>query len=376
MVHMKRIKTFFICLLILIFTAEEGLTEEENFSLSGHYRNLLVSSETVVGKERYWADNNRLRLEAKGEPTEHFSYNLQYDHHLAFGDYLSTVEFKVTEAAAKAAPRATYWDMEEEITRHSELSWRHSLYRGYGVIRQGKVDITVGRQRIPWGKGWFWSPLDMFNPASPTAIERDERQGVDGLLMTVSGGMVNSISLLYLPQQDSSDSAAVRAVGQLGSYDIALSGGRHRERDFAAIDFAGYIGDAGFYGEVVSLEDAFGDDQTSLLFSGNYNFESSLYIMLEYFHHGGADTPWTGIRYGGEDYAGLNAGYDLTPLTRWDNYLIVNLDDESWFFSPALRSSFRENIDLGLGVQFFGGDAGNEYNGRENVYYAEFSWFF
>ena len=39
--------------------------EPSLFDLSGHYRNLLVSSETIVSKDRYWADSNRLRLEAK-----------------------------------------------------------------------------------------------------------------------------------------------------------------------------------------------------------------------------------------------------------------------------------------------------------------------
>ena len=361
---------------LLLINIQAIMAADNTFSLSGSYRNLLISSKTRLEKEPYYLDSNRLRIEAKGEVSNKFSYNIQYDNHFAFGDYLSTSEFAALEAAAGSLPSKQYWDLEHEIKREDELIWNHSIYRGYALIRHADIDLTVGRQRVPWGKGWFWSPLDMFNPVSPTAIERDERDGVDAALLTISGGTVSSLSLLYIPQRDFQDSAAARAVGQLGSYDIAFSSGRHMERAFAGLDFAGYIGGGGFYGELVSIEDISGDQKVSCLFSGNYNFESSLYIMVEYFLNGGGDMPWSLQKYEGEDYVGLQASYDLTPLTRWDNYLIINLEDESFFFGPSLRSSITENLDMGLGVQLFKGERNAEYGEGENIYYADLEWFF
>ncbi len=362
--------------LIFFYFPALSFSEEAPFSLSGHYRNLLIISETQTDSDDYFADSNRLRLDLKGKPSEKFSYNIQYDNNIVFGDYLETSEFQALEAASGGLPRKTYWDMKDEIKREDKLRWDHSIYRAYATIRQGNVDLKFGRQRIPWGKGWFWSPLDMFNPVSPTAIERGEREGVDGALMTYNRGTVGSASLLYLPQQDTTDSVAGRVVELVGSYDIALSLGRHRDRDFAGIDFAGYIGDAGFYGEIVSIENERGEAEMSYLFSGNYNFESSLYVMVEYFHNGGGNAPDTGISYDGEDYLGLQAGHDLTPLTRWENYLIVNMSDGSRFFSPLVASSLQDNVDLTVGVQFFGGDSGDEYGKIEDMYYAEFNWYF
>jgi len=345
-------------------------------SMSGHYRNFFASSKTQLEKEEYYLDSNRLRIEGKGEPTAYFSYNIQYDNQVLFGDYLATREFLAYETAAGIRPESSYWVLDHDIKKEERLRWNHSIYRGYGTVRYKSVDLKLGRQRVSWGKGWFWSPLDMFNPVSSTVIERDERKGVDGALMTVSGGRVSSFSLLYLPQRERVDSKAARIVGQIGSYDVAVSAGNHMERTFSGIDFAGYMGDAGFYGEVVSVEDNRGDQKVSLLFSGNYNFESSLYIMLEYFRNGGWNAPWTGISYESEDYVGLQASYDLTPLTRWNNFLIINLDDRSFFFSPQVITSLFEDLDLNFGAQIFGGNRESEYGGFENLYYADLKYFF
>ena len=364
-------------LLILIFFINSySVYAENSASFSGSYRNLLTSSKTRLEKEPYYLDANRLRIEAKGEVSDKISYNIQYDNHLLFGDYISSNEFAAMETASAAAPRTQYWLLDHEIKREDELIWSHSLYRGYASIRYDNIDLSIGRQRISWGKGWFWSPLDMFNPVSPTAIEKSERAGVDGALMTVSAGAVSSFSILYIPQRDFLDSTAARIVFPLASYDVAISAGRHMEREFAGLDFAGYVGDGGFYGELVSIENINGDQKLSYLFSGNYNFESSLYIMVEYFLNGGAIIPGSTLSYSGEEYLGVQISYELTPLTRWDNYLIVNMDDNSHFLSPTLSYSLSDNIDLKAGIQFFAGENTSEYGDKQDMYYGDLSWYF
>jgi len=346
--------------------------EEKALSLSGHYRNLLLLSETASGSS-YYLDSNRIRIEAMGQPAEALSYTLKYDNNLSLGNYLSTGEFAAAEEAAGATPRQTYWDMDEEVSRRGEMRWGHSLYRGYINLRQGAVDLKLGRQRVPWGRGWFFSPLDVFNPISPTAIERGERAGVDGALLEFSRGIAGRASLLYLPQRSYGDSFAARAETLYRSYDLAISLGRHRDVDFYGLDFSGYIADAGLKGELV-FSDEKGRHRESLLLSGNYTFENSLYIMLEYFRYeGGGLHP---ISYSGKDYTGLNVGYELTPLVRWDNYLILNLSDGSVFFSPVLSYSVREDMDIRFGLQFFEGRSGDEYGDKKDSGYAELGWYF
>ena len=361
--------TFFLFLLFPL----QASGDENNLSLSGHYRNLLIYSKTTVNKEDYYLDSNRLRVEAQGEAGHFFSCNIQYDNVIAFGDYLETGEFAAIEANTNQTSSRTYLDLDDEISRRDRLRWNHSLHRAYVKIKGGNVDLTIGRQRIPWGRGGFFSPLDIFNPLSPTAMERGEREGVDGVVMELSSGIVSNASLVYLPMKNSSDTFAAKLETLIGSYDIALAAGRHVGVDFTGANFTGYVGDAGFKGELVFSRDNYADNLNWLL-SGNYGFDNSLTIMVEYFYSdGGSLHP---ISYDGENYVGVDVGYDLTPLTRFENLLIFSLSDGSRFYSPYLTSSFRENMDLTLGMQSFSGDGGDEYGDSENIIYTQFTFFF
>lgn len=356
----------------LFFPLATFSAEEKAFSLSGSYRNLLILSETSSGNS-FYLDSNRVRLEASGTQEEFLSYTIKYDNNLILGNYISTGDFAAAEASASSAPRQTYWDMNEEISRRGEMRWSHSIYRGYVNVRKGSSDIKLGRQRIPWGRGWFFSPLDVFNPISPTAIERGERSGVDGVLMEISRGIAGRASFLIIPQQYFHDSFAARAETLYNSYDLAISMGRHRDVDFYGFDFSGYVGDAGFKGEFVLSEEN-GQNLESILLSGNYTFENSIYIMLEYFRHeGGSLHP---MSYSGKDYTGLSVAYELTPLVNWNNYLILNLSDGSMFFSPRLSYSVKENLDISFGLQFFAGSSGDEYGDKKDSSYVELGWYF
>ena len=73
---------------------------------------------------------------------------------------------------------------------------------------------------------------------------------------------------------------------------------------------------------------------------------------------------------------GLFAGYEITPLLKWNNYLVRNLEDRSRYFSPSLAYSIRSDFDWGVGIQFFGGSDGSEYGRFHNAYYTQVQWFF
>lgn len=83
-----------------------------------------------------------------------------------------------------------------------------------------------------------------------------------------------------------------------------------------------------------------------------------------------------GIRNVARRYLGLYAGYEITPLLKWINYLVANLDDGSRYFSPGLIYSIRTNLDWSLGVQHFAGGAGSEYGRFNDMYYTYLQYYF
>ncbi|OGA54805.1 MAG: hypothetical protein A3F74_25060 [Betaproteobacteria bacterium RIFCSPLOWO2_12_FULL_62_58] len=78
----------------------------------------------------------------------------------------------------------------------------------------------------------------------------------------------------------------------------------------------------------------------------------------------------------GRQYLGAYASYEITPLLKWANFLVVNLADRSRYFSPTLTYSLKTNLDLTVGVQLFRGNNGSEYGRFNDVYYTQLQWFF
>jgi hypothetical protein len=118
----------------------------------------------------------------------------------------------------------------------------------------------------------------------------------------------------------------------------------------------------------------------------DYAFPNTLILTGELYYNGaGATDPaaydfaslFAGrIQNVGRRYFGGYASYEITPLVKSVNYLVVNLADHSRYFSPTVVISLKQNLDLTLGIQLFRGSPGSEYARFNDVYYMQIQWFF
>ncbi len=351
---------------------------------SGYYKNLLVRSETVFpDRESYTLDLNRLRLELKGKLAENAALDLQYDNEILLGDYLRTGQF----AVEKHARPDQYWDLEGNYAEARSYYGRHRLYRASITLSAGGTDVRLGRQRITWGTGRFWSPLDSLNPFSPIALEREERAGVDAVLAEHKLGPLSRVSAVYAPRHDRGESsAAVNWHSNVRGVDYSLVAGRFRREEVIGADLATQIGGAGVRAEVTHNRREAASSYRRAVFALDYAFPGTLTLSGElYYNSAGASdrsaydfaSLFTGrIQNVGRRYFGGYLAYELTPLVKWTNYLVLNLADRSRFFAPALAFSLQTNLDLTVGVQLFGGSQGSEYARFNDVYYVQLQWFF
>lgn len=358
--------------------------EEAKLTLGGYYKNLLTQSKTVFPDgESYVADLNRLRLELQGKPIEWAGFDVQYDNEVLFGDYLDTAQF----ALQKSRPTDTYWDLESNTLDRSSVFARQRLYRAYVDLYSPLADLRLGRQRIAWGTGRFWNPTDLVNPFDPTQLERDERPGVDAVLVERKLGPLSRLSLAYAPQHPNLDSSlAAHLHGNLRETDFSLLAGQFHRGAVAGLDFSGRIGQVGVRGEAAYTRADTGRNFVRAVVGADYVFPGTLALSGEIYYNGkGAtnekDYDFAALFSGavqnvGRHYVGLYVGYDVTPLLRLNSYGIINLDDSSVFFFPNVVYSVITNLDLSLGVQLFGGSAGSEYGAFHDIYYAQLQWFF
>lgn len=375
--------TRLIAAMMFVFVADCALADDEAVMFKGYYKNLLMHARTVFPHaESYTLDLNRLRLEVRGRPADWLGYEVQYDNEALLGSYLDTAQF----AQLKAVRPSTYWDMQRNYVDNKSLLMRHRIHRGFVSLNTAAVDAYLGRQRIAWGSGRMWNPTDLFNPYNPAQIERDERTGVDAVLVEKNFSALSRLSIAYAPQRNTPSSRAVRYRSNISGTDMALMAGEFRDSRVTGLEFAGRIGDAGVYGEAARTKPAAGDAFTRSVLGAEYAFENTLTIGAEYYLNGEGTTQrsrydfvrmFAGqIQNVARHYTSAHLRYDVTPLLRSENYLIFNHDDASRFFAPSLVYSLSTNWDAAAGVQLFSGDADSEYGRFYDVYYMYVQRFF
>jgi hypothetical protein len=338
---------------------------QEALSVSGYFKSLLIGSRTLVPpQERYPLDLNRLRLELKGPIADKLSVDLQYDNELLLGDYLRTGEFRMI----RDRDPPTYWRAQGNYLDNPGAYGLHRLHRASITASMGDTDVRVGRQRIAWGTGRFWSPLDILNPVSATALEREERVGVDALLVEHKLGAVSRAAFVYAPQHERRDrSFAAMWHDNRRGVDHSVVVGRFGRDNVAGLDLAGQIGDTGVRAELTRAWGPTGG--VRVLVGADHAFANTLTLSGELFHDG------AGAR-DRRHYAGVSARYDITPLWKTRHELVVNLDDRSRYYGPALTWSARDDIDLTVGAQLFGGRSGTELRRFPRVLHLQLQWFF
>lgn len=373
----------FLAILAFSAAAQEA-PPQGGVKFSGYYKSLLQDSETIVpGGQRYVLDLKRLRLQLQGNVSEHVAVDLQYDNELLLGSYLHTAQF----ATQQSLSPDQFLNLDGNTLRGGSYYGQQRLYRGNVTLSYDETDVRIGRQRIAWGTGRFWSPLDLLNPLNPIAIEREERVGVDAVLAERKLGPVSRLSAVYAPGHGGADSsAALNWHANAHGVDYSVVGGRFGNEQVAGFDIAGQIGTAGVRGEFTQVHAKTGQSYQRALLALDYAFANTLTLSGELYYNGaGTSNPaaydFTSLLSGrarslARHYAGGYVSYEFTPLLKGQGYLVVNLDDHSRFLSPVLTYSIKTNLDWAIGAQFFMGSSGSEFGHFHHIYFTQIQWFF
>ncbi len=368
--------------LVLRAATTEAAEPSAALNLSGSVKTILLRSRSVTGDEYTW-NLNRLRLELKGDVAPGLAIDLQYDNEVLLGSYLKTQEF----AMSKDRPPPQYWRADANYVERGDVYGRHRLYRAAVTVTRGDVDVRVGRQRIAWGTGRFWSPLDILNPPSPLALEREERIGVDAALLEAKLGPLSRASVVYAPAPTGgSASRAVQWHGNAAGIDGSLVAGRLGGFDVAGMDLASQIGQVGVRAEAARMQPAAGSRFNRWTVGADYALSFGLTISAELYRDGAGRRDPRNYDWGGRlvgristlanRYAGLALTYEITPLTKWVTYVVRNGDDRSRAIDSRLVWSIDTSADLTVGLQRFVGRQGSEFNAIPNAAQLQLQWYF
>jgi len=355
----------------------------DSWTLSGSYKNLLVRSRTAQPMgERYVQDLSRLRLGVRGRPFRDLAIDLQYDNEVLLGNYLSTRQFQLQ----RELPPPTYWKLQQTYADGVDAFARHRLHRASVTWSTGNVDLRLGRQRVAWGTGRFFSAVDALNPFDPTSIEPGERPGVDALLAEWRPGSLARLSAVLAPSWGPGTGGRVlRWHANEADADYSVLVGHLADRPTLGVDLATQVGGTGLRAEWVVVRIAH-RSRTRLLFGIDHAFTDQFSLTAEVFHDEAAardtdrydfDALFAGrLPTLGRRHVGVRLRYEITPLLQSDADLIVNASDGSRFAALSFTWSLTTNLEGKLGARSFKGQPTSEYGVQHDAAFAQLQWYF
>ena len=405
--HKKCLTLFLFSLYFLIFSAPLFAHEIKppNTDISGYLKTLSFWTRTSTASpelldspqgaseanESLFSNTDRLRLKFRTHVDLPYNQRLltkiDYDHQASFGSFVSSGNYRYAKWLVE---KGQFWDTSQTLVESDSANYEHRLYRASAVYTSPALGaLEIGRQQISWGVAHFFTPTDVFNPFSPVQLEWDERDGVDALSYTTPERKGWKTQYVYTPRgrRLHPQRWMTRTSADFRGYEVGVLGGLI-QRDLAlGWDMAGNIKDSAVRGEFL-FRSPDGTEKEFIKFTLNadYNFPKNIYALLEYHFNGQGkhderlyqrDRQLRGeIRDLARNYLALLLGHDLTPLLRFENRAIFNLDDVSFYLRPELRYELKTNLLLTAASQLYLGANRDEYGTPKNLYFTDMKYSF
>ena len=285
-----------------------------------------------------------------------------------------------------------FMDLTHTIEKDEEYILYHRLDRLSLTFMPTWGSISVGRQAITWGNGLLFNPMDLFNPFSPTDIDRDYKVGDDMISVQIPVADTGDFQILYVPRRDPStadvemdqSSLAGKVRLALGTTEFDLMGAKHYKDAILGFGSTGYLRDAAWrFNMIYTFLEEDAEKYGFLTFVTNMDYswiwwEKNCYGFLEIYYTNLGDNDYgnayrdpeilerlsRGERYTlGRAYFGGNIQVEFHPL--FNTYLTVinNLEDPSGVIQPRAVWDMAQDIQIIFGGNFYYGGSNTEYGG-------------
>jgi hypothetical protein len=393
---------FLVCPAAFGQSRELLTTDDLTVTWGGYLTSLTTASVPDDGRE-VWNGAVTLRVKTEAKWRDRVTLTLHYEVSALWGGSLSNHAYRSAALADPDVFANLWWPVGEA----DRIVASHTLDRAYLTVRADPVNVIIGRQRIGWGVARFISPLDLFNPFDPMAIDTEERRGTDALVTEISLGQFTGMSLVFAPTFPMDDASyAVRIYTNRLNYDVSLVAGRFTDREVYGLDFSGQIWNIAVWGEAAWNEEdggvtyAVADPSSPFGFSlhrsksryvratlgAQYIFPNTLSVLVEYYYNGKGEMDkdkynWEAAADGSEPalsrhYLFASVGYQITPLLTGSFSAVCNVGDGSVLLAPSVEYSLTEDVYLSAGAQVGIGEDMTEYGERPELYYLQIRYYF
>ncbi|MBN1234166.1 MAG: hypothetical protein JXA60_12485 [Candidatus Coatesbacteria bacterium] len=357
-------------LIIEIILLSLFCNKEINFSGEEKIDDIIVYD---TSKKFEWGWKNRIRLMLESPYSEPDKKQVRYYSSLDFYLLSGTQNPFETEYIPPQFETFKEW-IDNGLIEISRL---------YITIPVSKGEMTVGRQRVPWGQGVYFRPLDFFNHLNSLDMTA-ERKGIDALKFSFPLALLSDVTLLtILDKWPGHSELGIRSHLNIESLDMGLSYS-YRGKDLegsetgshpqvAGLDFKGDLL-LGVHGEglyrfyrTYPLEKNSFKDRIQFTLGADYSFlENRLFMLGEYFYNGYGFKDTSDYRpddfYKGIHYGIIEISYSPNILVSYLIAGLININDDSFVITPHVKWSIFKNTSLDISLGIIEGKRYSEYD--------------
>jgi hypothetical protein len=276
--------------------------------------------------------------------------------------------------------------------------------------------VRFGRQAISWGNGMVFTPMDVFNPFDPAAVDKEYKTGDDmlyGQYLFGNGNDLQGVGIVRrnpLNGQTESDqsSLAVKYHGFAGFNEYDLLAASHYGDNILGIGGILSVGGSIWRGDLTWTDTA-KESVVSAVASISYSWVlggRNWSGVLEYYHNGfgqpGGDYSGQDLAQNlellkrlergelftlGRDYVVASATVEMTPLFLLIPNVFVNLGDPSGLLQVIGQYDWKQDLQVLAAVNIPLGPDGSEYGGIDGPQpgtflstdigmFAQLAWYF
>jgi len=364
-------------------------------------------------------DNNfETRLKVAGRE-DRWDFNLDYQFIGLHGDTLkltNTLPGASLPGNNVISDDRRWWDLTYSFGDEEKTVFIHRLDRLSVGYTTEHTAWRFGRQAISWGNGMVFTPMDVFNPFDPAAVDKEYKSGDDmlyGQYLFNSGNDLQGVAIVRRNpltgevEQDQS-SLAFKYHGFLGMNEYDLLAAEHYGDQMLGAGGIVGIGGAVLRGDLTWTRTEL-DDIFSAVASLSYSWTwggKNISGIFEYYYSGFGQKNGA---YSGADilhnpdllrrlergelftlarhYVAASATVEITPLFMLIPNFFVNLEDPSMLAQLVAQYDWKQNLLVLTALNFPIGPDGSEYGGIEapveGLYFstgpslfAQLAWYF
>jgi hypothetical protein len=329
------------------------------------------------------------------------------------------------------------FNLTHTITAQDNYALVHRLDRAAVSYVEDALVVKLGRQAISWGNGLIYAPMDLFNPFSPSSIDKEYKTGDDILYAQYLTDSGNDLQLVWVVRLDEQgdvtgdvDSVAVKYHLFSGDveWDILLA--EHYQDHVIGIGNITNIGGAVWRSDLVytrtgsytDFKSSIGSDINSDIdnesvwsFVTNWSYswmlaEKNASALIEYHYNGfgqsNGDYSLSGLENNpallarlargelytlGQHYLAGSVTVEMSPLWLLIPNVFTNLSDHSGLIQLLSQHDLQQDLQLIVALNVPMGAKGTEFGGipifnpmtfnqsyleSEYSVFAQLAWYF